>query len=464
MRRPGPRLVCCCVVLAVTGAVAPVATAAPTAPPPDDDADNPCVGTMAEPADAMTVVSVQGYNPDGTDRPRVVGVGPDGEIEWVHRNGVEMGATWSYDIDPLDDGYLFVTATFKRDGEPWSAFYKLDARTGEVVWLEELQLHDTHDADLLDEHRIVIANMRAYDEETDENSAGLLIYNRTSDEVEWEWDFDDHYDRDVGGPYEEDWTHLNDVDRVGEDKFIASPRNFDQVVLLNQTTGEIELTLGEDGNFDVMERQHQPDYLESEDGDPTFLVADSGNDRIVEYEHTDDGWENTWNLSGDMRWTRDADRLPNGNTLIADTVKDRVIEVTPEGEVVWEVYTPHHVYEVERIDTGDESSGPTMADVDAPEDVELHGDTDFTPPQVDACERYLTEFENEWPGRPNATTPGENGSDGSPALGDGTRETPTSAPTTEASADGGSGLPGAGALLALAGLLLALTLARRQRR
>jgi hypothetical protein len=343
--------VLCCVVLAVTGAVAPAATAAPAAPPDDDDADNPCVGTMDEPAGGMTVVSVQGYNPDGTDRPQVVGIGPEGEIRWVHRNGAEMGATWSYDVD-----------------------------------------------------------------------------------------------------------------RVGEDKFIASPRNFDQVVLLNQTTGDIELTLGEDENFDVMERQHQPDYLESEDGDPTFLIADSGNDRIVEYEHTDDGWENTWTPSRDMRWTRDADRLPNGNTLIADTVRDRVIAVAPDGEVVWEVYTPHHVYEVERIGTGDESSGPTMPDQNATGDVELHGDTDFPSPQVDACERYLTDFENEWPGRPNATTPGENGTHGDPTLGDGTRATPTSAPTTATSGDGGAGPPGAGALAALVALFGALALARRQRR
>lgn len=35
-----------------------------------------------------------------------------------------------------------------------------------------------------------------------------------------------------------------------------------------------------------------------------------------------------------------ADRLPNGNTLITETVRGRVIEVTPEREIVWEFLNP----------------------------------------------------------------------------------------------------------------------------
>jgi hypothetical protein len=34
-----------------------------------------------------------------------------------------------------------------------------------------------------------------------------------------------------------------------------------------------------------------------------------------------------------MKVTRDADRLPNGNTLIVERIK--IFEVTPEGEIVW---------------------------------------------------------------------------------------------------------------------------------
>ena len=34
-------------------------------------------------------------------------------------------------------------------------------------------------------------------------------------------------------------------------------------------------------------------------------------------------------------------RLPNGNTLIANSDPGEIFEVTPEGEKVWEFRTPH---------------------------------------------------------------------------------------------------------------------------
>lgn len=36
-----------------------------------------------------------------------------------------------------------------------------------------------------------------------------------------------------------------------------------------------------------------------------------------------------------------AQRLPNGNTLIAESRKGRVFEITSEGQIVWEFYNPH---------------------------------------------------------------------------------------------------------------------------
>ena len=41
-------------------------------------------------------------------------------------------------------------------------------------------------------------------------------------------------------------------------------------------------------------------------------------------------------------------RLPNGNTLLAESDKGRAIEVTPEGEVVWEFICPHQTAPGER--------------------------------------------------------------------------------------------------------------------
>jgi len=54
-------------------------------------------------------------------------------------------------------------------------------------------------------------------------------------------------------------------------------------------------------------------------------------------------------------WGGDADRLSNGNTLITDTTNGRILEVTSEGEKVWELFLvgrrgrPTHLYSSERI-------------------------------------------------------------------------------------------------------------------
>ena len=63
----------------------------------------------------------------------------------------------------------------------------------------------------------------------------------------------------------------------------------------------------------------------------------------------DPWYRNDWFTS---HWG-DADRLPNGNTLItAGTFDDasRVFEVTADGQVVWEIVLPNNgVYRAQRL-------------------------------------------------------------------------------------------------------------------
>ncbi|MFQ3294546.1 MAG: hypothetical protein ACI8VE_001623 [Natrialbaceae archaeon] len=371
----------------------------------DAETDPVCAGTIDRQPAGITVVSVQGYRfgeKGGYTGPRVIGYAPNGSVAWVHHMADRFeDAVWSYDVDPRRNGTLFVTASVNRAS--WdrgrTLLYELDARTGDVVWEKRLPFHDTHDADMLDDHRILIANMRNPDPENGTNDDRILIYNRTSDDVVWEWRLDDHYPSSAGGDYAEDWSHLNDVDRVEEGLYLASPRNFDQVILVNRTTGEIDLQLGRDDDYSILQEQHNPTYLESDDGNPTFLVADSENDRIVEYEHSDGEWDRTWRLGSaeSFDWPRDADRLPNGNTLIADSRNNRAIEVTPGGEVVWEAFAPWLVYDVARVPLGDEPGGPTIADQGATGRKGISGDASRTTETLEACDRHLSSFETEWP-------------------------------------------------------------------
>ncbi|ERH12807.1 MAG: WD40 repeat protein [halophilic archaeon J07HB67] len=319
-------------------------------------------GTVTEPADNATVVGIQGFHFQGQGaekKPaRVVSAGPGGETNWAFEGG-SYDATWFYDVDPLPNGNLLVVST-NPDG---TLVMELDRSTREAVWQERFDMTDTHDVDMLPNGNLVIANMRNWDEERGVSDDRIVIYDRETEEFVWEWTFRNHYDNATDGGFSEDWTHVNDVDRVGDGRFLLSPRNFDQAIVVDRESKAIVERLGTDGDHDTMFEQHNPDWLVSEAGNPTILVADSENDRIVEYTKRDGEWEQIWTVgAGQLSWPRDADRLPNGNTLITDSLNHRVIEVTPQGEIVWEYYATWGAYEAERLGTGDESNGPTMTD------------------------------------------------------------------------------------------------------
>jgi hypothetical protein len=138
----------------------------------------------------------------------------------------------------------------------------------------------------------------------------------------------------------------------------------DQVVFLAPTAGpdggwgvQSNWSLGSDDRRSVLFEQHNPDYIPADRGGPAVLVADSENGRVVEYERTGGTWNRTWGWTdARLQWPRDADRLPSGNTLVVDSHGDRVLEVRPDGQVVWSV-TVGMPYDAERLGTGDESAG-----------------------------------------------------------------------------------------------------------
>jgi hypothetical protein len=168
-------------------------------------------------------------------------------------------------------------------------------------------------------------------------------------EITWEWRAEEHIgpgtefweeyvpedasdEFEKGGP-ESDWTHLNDIARLPNGNFQLSIRNFDVVIEVDPTTNEIVDVIGRPGDHEFLYEQHNPNRLTDWN---TLIVADSENNRIVEYDLETN--EPVWTYGGDdiLLWPRDADRLPNGNTLITDSLNNRVIEVNTKGEVVWE--------------------------------------------------------------------------------------------------------------------------------
>ncbi len=131
---------------------------------------------------------------------------------------------------------------------------------------------------------------------------------------------------------------------------------------VDRTSGDVLWRLGEGGDFDMLTphdhpwfgRSHAPEI--QPDGNILFYdngPSDRDYSRIVEYaldttamtaslvweyDGSDDGNDWVTNALGD------ADRMPNGNTLVcagtmmAADSQSRIFEVTDDGELVWEVF------------------------------------------------------------------------------------------------------------------------------
>jgi hypothetical protein len=95
---------------------------------------------------------------------------------------------------------------------------------------------------------------------------------------------------------------------------------------------------------DQLDKPHHPTLLEN----GNILLFDNGTNRkysrVVEL-HPPTG-EIVWQYQGPepdgffSSWGGACQRLPNGNTLITDSSRARIFEVTKEGELVWEFFNP----------------------------------------------------------------------------------------------------------------------------
>ena len=135
----------------------------------------------------------------------------------------------------------------------------------------------------------------------------------------------------------------DDVERDGQILFAAGDllicwRNLDTIAVVDPSVPVIRWYWGPG----EIERPHHPTLLDN----GNLLIFDNGSRR---------GWSRVLELDPGTReivWEYRADppqsffsssrgsaqRLPNGNTLITDSVRGRVFEVTRAGEIVWEFF------------------------------------------------------------------------------------------------------------------------------
>ncbi|MFC7069519.1 arylsulfotransferase family protein [Halobaculum lipolyticum] len=300
------------------------------------------------------------------------------DVEWR-----EASADSYFDVQRLPDGR--VLAGFMHGGYDDCGPYESPcAHTG-------IRLIDPDAADgptVVEEYSFPVrsqSNSEIHDAEplpgggfamTDMDNERIVIVE--DGEVTWTWNASTLYDAPAD-PTRTDWLHINDIDRVGEDRFLVSVRNANQLVVVERTDdggGEVVeiVNADEDGSSDasctsssqlrdtdgdgdvrcgdpeILDHQHNPQWL----GDGAVLVADSDNDRVVELHRSDDGdWEVAWEVTAvdgrALHWPRDADRLANGHTLITDTLNKRIVELDENGSAVWTYPTERIPYEADRV-------------------------------------------------------------------------------------------------------------------
>jgi hypothetical protein len=331
--------------------------------------------TASPPADAgnVTIVSVQGDTDGDTGGIYVI----DTETKAI------VAAHTSYydqyfDVDPIDDETVLFTVRTRKNvsGEPFHYQAVLWNWRRDTVEDSFAVPPGTHDVDHLGGQRYIVASKLGaggHGEERwldlvmsrgwlEERPAGMnhsiYILDRESGRITWQYRFQAHYPDTAGDGIENDYTHLNDVDVVHNGSAIlASPREFDRVILIDRETKETIWELGAEDDYETLYEQHNPVLLTR--APPTVLVADSRNGRVVEYTRRGDTWVQTWSYGKHaLGWPRDADRLPNGNTMITDS--ETVSVVSPEGEIVWERDIGVNPYDIERLAYGDEPRGPPM--------------------------------------------------------------------------------------------------------
>jgi len=297
------------------GAVPTTATQTPTVTQPSGTPDPAFLVDVNIPEKAWQGTTLFADNHDLT-RPRIVEVNMQGEVTWeyVLPADVKSYTNPGEDVEPLPNGNILVL--FPRKG-----VYEI-TKGKQIAW-KYMDPKVSHDADRLPNGNTLIA-FGAFDTMDDMqvkevNPRGELV---------WSWRARDSFNR---APYlgisAEGWTHTNAVTRLSNGNTLVSLRNFNLMAEVDPS-GKLVRTIGEG----IITEQHDPEV--QPDGNillmdlalPNAAIEMAPNGTILwRFPLPDPG---TWPV-------RDADRLPNGNTLI--TAADRILEVTPGKEVVWQL-------------------------------------------------------------------------------------------------------------------------------
>lgn len=301
-------------------ALAPVASSSSQQPMPRGRVDPGLVVDIYEAAEVSPGTTLLSFNLD-LQHPSIIEVNARGEIVWEYPipQAVASYTNPGFDAELLPNhNILFVL--------PRNGVYEVN-RSGTIVW-SYLTTKVSHDADRLPNGNTLFA----FGANDTKNDPQVVEVDATG-KVVWSWYARDQFDRPPYGNVSDDgWTHTNAVQRLPNGNTQISLRNFQVVVEVNPQ-GAVVRTIGQgilddphdpvrlaNGNLLVATQNHLP----ANQGKPQRAIEiDSATGEVV--------WQ--FPMPFDTWPVRDANRLPNGNTLI--TGSTAIVEVTPQGRMVW---------------------------------------------------------------------------------------------------------------------------------
>ena len=289
----------------------------------------------------------------------VVLVDPQGRYRWIHkRSGPYPGL--DTDVRFSDEG-ISIGGTTHQDTPSiidWE---------GHILW----------DGDFFNHHEFrpvpgKSGRFFAYTGEkkacgTEFNSQVVVEHDLETKEHVWEWRLCENW---MPPEIVKDWSHLNTIDVFpGADALLLSARNQNTLFKVSYPEGELLWALGEQGDFAYdAEAQffHQHDPELTPDG--TILMFDNGLHDVREWSRAVEIAYDPQTMTAETVWEfrpepdiyapvwGDADRLPNGNTLMVFGLWDsgkhtHLIEVDADADEVWHLRLPKRwgVYRAQRI-------------------------------------------------------------------------------------------------------------------
>jgi hypothetical protein len=265
----------------------------------------------------------------------------------------------------------------------------------------------------------------------------LIVEINNKGEILWQWLASDHFD-EFGFDYDAqnaiyrkggDWMHVNSMSWVGPNKWydqgderfhpeniIIDGRETNIIAIIDKTTGNIVYQIGPDYTSSpalrklgqIIGQHHAHIIPRGLPGEGNLLIFDNGGNagygaptsqspmgnrkdqreysRVIEIDPIT--LEIVWEMNGrKLGYSHEshffsfniscAQRLLNGNTLVTEGAEGRLLEVTPDFEIVWEYINPdarNSIYRAYRVpyDWVPQLPGPEEKAITPPANGEFH--------------------------------------------------------------------------------------------